>query len=1111
MERNSNRERGLNLLSLDGGGGVTGLSSLLILKEIMSRLREKGRLDTTPQPWEYFDMIGGTGTGAISAVMLGRLHMGVKATIESYNELMKTVFSQPKFTIRGNTGIFESTVMERELKKIVYEATGNEDEVMKEHGDRGARCKVVVYATSRYNMNTGGLPVLFRSYSDFEATTTSCTIWEALRATTAHPKIFKKFEVAIETPSLRNRFAGLGDNNPTAWLLDEARRQFPGRAVASIISIGTGHPETIQIGGTHHAKSWTLGKSMTSRVLRAAYEIAGANERVAEDMERRFADAKSAYCRLNVQQGAQGVKIDEWDRSDEVAEHTRAYLALAETGSKLKNVVDAIFHRAPSLDIAFIGESWQRIADAGSQLEPDGRIMPTPRPLEGRVRSCPLPSTRFTGREEHCEKVWVFFTARGRRRRLFVLHGLGGAGKTQIALKCAERLEERFIHVIFVDASSDESIKATLTTAALANKLGTTYPDALKWIANRGSSCLLIFDNADNRSVKLRTYLPPSAEYNVLITTRCQEFVGLADDTDAERNVSQMGPEDAKKLLLKTAKLARVGLSDEDKSAIQSILEGLGYLALAIVQAGAYIWRMKLSFAQYWAIYQEQCREALENDLQIDLHLDGYTRTVYSTWELSFNQLTMHAKELLLLIAFLRGSDIAKDIFQRAALNSSKYRPGQLSPTDQAAADHVRRYLTHFTHSDGSWHNSRFLSCMGELLSLSLVTYDRMKRIYSIHPLVQDWARGTAHDKPSAAQHSSILLALSIDWDGVLPRVNSSLQDHSGSGPDPTTQFAEVFHATGQPKDKTIQLEQALATRKISLGETHPDTLAVMNNLAETYLEQGQPENAARLQEAMLGSQRRELGERHPDSLASANNLAKTYIHMGRFAEAEILQVRVLVTSKQVFGKDHPNTLTAMMNLAFTYQQMGRLAEAEELQLTSLGARKRVLGENHPGVLSSMSNLAETYIRQGRWIEAKALQTAILHISTRLLGDEHPNTLSSMNNLARTYLQQGESEEAERLALAALAISKRVLGKDHPDTLNHMGSLASAYKRQGRLTEAESLEMETLAALRRVPGSRHPLTILPMRNLEDTFDKSGKPVERDAPRAELRPISSGDT
>ncbi|GAB1521966.1 hypothetical protein RhiTH_005065 [Rhizoctonia solani] len=124
METETMQQSGLNLLSLDGGG-ITGLSSLLIIKEIMTRLQGKDKQKAL-KPYEYFDMIAGTGTGA--------LHMSIDDAIKSYLHLMRTVFSERAF---------KSTVLERELKDLISRMAGDPNAtLMQSAGGGEAQCKV---------------------------------------------------------------------------------------------------------------------------------------------------------------------------------------------------------------------------------------------------------------------------------------------------------------------------------------------------------------------------------------------------------------------------------------------------------------------------------------------------------------------------------------------------------------------------------------------------------------------------------------------------------------------------------------------------------------------------------------------------------------------------------------------------------------------------------------------------------------------------------------------------------------------------------------------------------------------------------------------------------
>lgn len=127
----------IRLLALDGGG-VRGLSSLLILRRLMSIVDP----DDPPKPCDYFDMIGGTSTGGLIAVMLGRLCMTVDECIEAYTSLSDKVFEKKshRVNIKGKLqGRFDSAELERTIKQILVSRNLNEDTLLK---DTRAPCKV---------------------------------------------------------------------------------------------------------------------------------------------------------------------------------------------------------------------------------------------------------------------------------------------------------------------------------------------------------------------------------------------------------------------------------------------------------------------------------------------------------------------------------------------------------------------------------------------------------------------------------------------------------------------------------------------------------------------------------------------------------------------------------------------------------------------------------------------------------------------------------------------------------------------------------------------------------------------------------------------------------
>lgn len=209
---------------------------------------------------------------------------------------------------------------------------------------------------SSRNMNAT-LPCAFRTYPANANAMPDCPIWKALRASTAHPELFKSVE--IEELGMRHRFIGgaYGCNNPTAQLLMETSTLFPRRSVASVVSIGSGHSQTIQIPlPTRLERALPVNAPITSRALKAARLIAIDNEGVAQAMALRFSHTNDVYYRLNVDQGLQSIKSSEWERRDEVAEHTFAYLRQVEINNLLDTLVATVQMRSPVLSTIHIGE-----------------------------------------------------------------------------------------------------------------------------------------------------------------------------------------------------------------------------------------------------------------------------------------------------------------------------------------------------------------------------------------------------------------------------------------------------------------------------------------------------------------------------------------------------------------------------------------------------------------------------------------------------------------------------------------------------------------------------------------------------------------------------------
>ncbi|KAJ7272235.1 P-loop containing nucleoside triphosphate hydrolase protein, partial [Mycena rebaudengoi] len=191
----------------------------------------------------------------------------------------------------------------------------------------------------------------------------------------------------------------------------------------------------------------------------------------------------------------------------------------------------------------------------------------------------------FHGRRNILDKIHAYFSQNIGVRHVCLLHGLGGAGKTQICLKFLDESEKsRFTDVFFLDASTIDTIKAGLKNIALTHSIGSDSEDASRWLASSQEEWLLIFDNADNPSIKLFNYFPQSSSGNILITSRNPQLYVHAPD--CHHHSSDMEEEDAVQLLLASSMQP---LTVETQLLATDIVKALYCFPLAIVQAGAYI------------------------------------------------------------------------------------------------------------------------------------------------------------------------------------------------------------------------------------------------------------------------------------------------------------------------------------------------------------------------------------------------------------------------------------------------------------------------------------------------------------------------------------------
>ncbi len=642
------------------------------------------------------------------------------------------------------------------------------------------------------------------------------------------------------------------------------------------------------------------------------------------------------------------------------------------------------------------------------------------------------------------------------------------------------------MHVWFLDATSDATLVADFKKLGKAAGIGESVNDIQDFLGRIQENWLLIFDNADNPKIELSKYIPRCNHGNIIIISRLTE-VNQMTSPSAHLDFSDLEQSEAIHLLLKHA---HQSFNNNNQQLASDIVDALGCQALAVATAGAYIAsNPTCTLSNYLFHFNQKHTELLNYKIK---SLDDYQKTIFSAFQLSFDQLSSSTQFFMQICAFFHHTAIPIEMFNRAAA----FTGDDIEPEEEEtpAVEELKHFLSFFTH-DESWNNS-----IDELSHLSLIMYNIGSKTLSFHPILHICIQETIINKDKIHHIALLLLARAtpddftyVDYkfrrlliahaEYIYQNNLSTLLIHKC--------LANIFYDAGLWVKAESIYQKNLMYCEHYFGKYHHNTLRSRYNLGYIYRKLGRLEEAEKLEKETLKLCKKVLGESHPDTLISMSSLASTYRKLGQLEKAEKLEKETFKLHKKVLGESHPNTLTSMGSLASTYRKLGRLEEAEKLEKETLKLRKKVLGESHPDTLTSMGSLACAYRKLGRLEEAEKLEKETLKLRKKVLGESHPDTLTSMGSLACVYRKFGRLEEAEKLEKETLKLRKKVLGESHPDTLTSMGSLACAYRKLGQLEKAEKLEKETLMLRKKVLGESHPDTLISMSSLACVYRKLG--------------------
>ncbi|WP_258945773.1 tetratricopeptide repeat protein [Actinomadura luteofluorescens] len=713
------------------------------------------------------------------------------------------------------------------------------------------------------------------------------------------------------------------------------------------------------------------------------------------------------------------------------------------------------------------------------------------------------------GRSELVAKlVTQFWSASGDDDRVHVLHGLGGAGKSSIALEVAWEIRHSDGTVWWIPAT--DARRVTMHMLILARRLGLSRvevgrPDAADLVWQRLSEYqtpwLLIFDNADDIDVFsidgapvrdgtgwIRPIERPAGM--ALVTTRHGHSLDWGSWCRLHP-VPMLPPALGAQVLLD-----ETGPGSGTQGEAEMLSERLGGLPLALRLAGSYLAQSQQmpsvfadsdrarTFTGYLELIEDKpLEQSFPSQLRVQVPDQEARQMLGRTWELSLDLLERRghksARALLKLLACFADAPIPYGLL--------------LTPSLLTESEMFSSYL----QGREIWETLQALSDTG-LIDLSTPEsasdeHEEEVLVLRLHPLVRDASR----PKRNQDRHLGTAVALLVDgahggtiglpedpsrwplWQILAPH-SLHLLDALSDLPNISDEVklgaanaaymsARHLGATGAYRQADRTYRTILDLRRQLLGPRHQDTLNAGYGVARMAAAQGHYEEAVREFQNVLNARKKILGVDHPDTLNARYGLARMAAAQGHYRHAEDTYRQILRVSERTLGADHPETLRSRFGIARMAAEQGRFSDAEAIYRTILADQERRT------YLPSFFERVED--DEPGYLEAKTVYREVLAVEERVLGPDQPDGLTIRYAIARMAAAQGRYGEAEQAYREVHAVEEATLGPAHPDTLTTRHWIGRMAHARGRHSEAEGLLRQVLTQRQHVLGANHPHTL----------------------------------
>ncbi|MEI5102286.1 FxSxx-COOH system tetratricopeptide repeat protein [Streptomyces sp. PmtG] len=712
---------------------------------------------------------------------------------------------------------------------------------------------------------------------------------------------------------------------------------------------------------------------------------------------------------------------------------------------------------------------------AGLPVTPGPRGPHDPPRIWGNV---PQRNRNFTGREILLEQLQDRLGTGVTAVLPEALHGMGGVGKSQIAVEYVYRHSRDYRLIWWVASEQENQIVQSLIE--LGEQMGlqagseiTAVPAVLDAL-RRGepySDWLLVFDNAEDPK-EVRKYFPSDGPGRILVTSRNVQWSHTASSLE----VDVFAREESISLLRRRSP----ELPDD---AVNHLAASLGDLPLAVEQASVWLAETGMPVQQYLELFERKWAELLQSDPPPD-----YEMPVAAAWNVSLERLREDrpdALQLLQVCAFFAPEPISWDLFSAVRgisvpqeLQSALDDPVKLG----RAVREIGRYaLARIDHRQSTVQLHRLVQ---RVLVEQMNPQERAQMRHAAHQLLSNADPRNPQRATFWPRYSSLLTHL---------RASNAVECEEGWTRRLVLNEVWFLRARGDYAAALNLGERASEIWRERLGQDHEEVLAIDQQIAGTVREQNLDlDRAFRMQADLVERYRRALGETHENTLQAQSFMAGNHRIRGNFYEAREIDQRVYETSLAEFGPDDPATLLTAHNYAVSLRLAGAPAQARDLDHDTWQRRVEVLGEDHLYTLTTYNAYLLDLQEVGRYEEALEGYEQLVEDLREQLGGDHWFTAQVVRNLCVTRRKKGDHEGAYELSTPYISMVRNRFGERSRQFLTMAISHANDLRQVGKLQESRALTEQALEHHRGLYGREHPHSHAMAMNLAVTLRLLGQ-------------------